>query len=200
MAPASRLAATGMALGLASTFVVPSTPGSKPVGTVGALRGCATCRDRTAVETNPTAKSTHLAALAAASVSLAAVGAGVRRTGTKGFRKLRASEIKHGRLAMMASSGLVAEEKASLVARLLAAKEQSGKTFDEIALGLGLTNAYTANLFFNQAQLTPTAAAKIKELVPGINDEDLKAMQKPPMRSFDPAILQERAFGRLCWR
>jgi hypothetical protein len=30
-------------------------------------------------------------------------------------------------------------------------------------------------------------------LVPGINDEDLKAMQKPPMRSFDPAILQERA-------
>ena len=29
--------------------------------------------------------------------------------------------------------------------------------------------------------------------MPGINDEDLKAMQKPPMRSFDPAILQERA-------
>mmetsp|Transcript_16981 Transcript_16981/g.20867 ORF Transcript_16981/g.20867 Transcript_16981/m.20867 type:complete len:175 (+) Transcript_16981:46-570(+) len=84
-----------------------------------------------------------------------------------------------------------AEEKALLVARLLAAKEQSGKTFDEIALGLGLTNAYTANIFFNQAQLKPSAAAKIKEFVPGISDEDLKAIQKPPMRSFDPAILQE---------
>lgn len=29
-----------------------------------------------------------------------------------------------------------------------------------------------------------------EELVPGIGEEDLKTMQKPPMRSFDPAILQ----------
>ena len=32
----------GLALGLASTFVVP-TPSTKPVGTVGALRGCENC-------------------------------------------------------------------------------------------------------------------------------------------------------------
>eukprot|EP00438_Fugacium_kawagutii_P000541 Skav223842 [mRNA] locus=scaffold2304:115567:115836:- [translate_table: standard] len=34
-----------------------------------------------------------------------------------------------------------------------------------------------------------------QELVPGIDDADLKAMQKPPMRSFDPAILQETRKG-----
>lgn len=32
--------------------------------------------------------------------------------------------------------------------------------------------------------------------MPGIADADLKAMQKPPMRSFDPAILQETGKGR----
>ncbi|CAJ1416393.1 unnamed protein product [Effrenium voratum] len=83
------------------------------------------------------------------------------------------------------------EEKAALVARLLEAKERSGKSFDELAKGLGLTNGYTANLFFNQAQLKAPAAAKLKELVPGISAEDLQRMQRPPMRSFDPAILQE---------
>ncbi|CAJ1357479.1 unnamed protein product [Effrenium voratum] len=85
----------------------------------------------------------------------------------------------------------VKAEKAALVARLLEAKERSGKSFDELAKGLGLTNGYTANLFFNQAQLKAPAAAKLKELVPGISAEDLQRMQRPPMRSFDPAILQE---------
>ncbi len=39
-----------------------------------------------------------------------------------------------------------------------------------------------------------------EELVPGICEEDLKAMQKPPMRSFDPAILQvlTRAIEKNC--
>uniref|UniRef100_A0A7S4W2E9 Cyanate hydratase n=1 Tax=Alexandrium monilatum TaxID=311494 RepID=A0A7S4W2E9_9DINO len=84
-----------------------------------------------------------------------------------------------------------AEDKALLVARLLAAKEASGKTFDQIAQELGLTNAYTANLFFNQAQLKPETAAKLAAAIPGISAEDLATMRKAPMRSFDPDILQE---------
>jgi len=83
------------------------------------------------------------------------------------------------------------DERASLVARLLAAKEASGKSFDSIAESLGLTNAYTANLFYNQAQLKPATAEKLAKLVPGISSEDLAAMQKPPMRGWDPSILQE---------
>jgi cyanate lyase len=41
-------------------------------------------------------------------------------------------------------------EKAALVKQLLAAKERSGKTFNEIADAVGLTNCYTAQLFYNQ--------------------------------------------------
>jgi cyanate lyase len=35
----------------------------------------------------------------------------------------------------------------------LKAKEASGKTYDEIAKDMGVTNAYAAQLFLNQAQL-----------------------------------------------
>lgn len=83
------------------------------------------------------------------------------------------------------------EEKAGLVARLLAAKEASGKTFDAIAAELGLTNAYSAQLFYNQAQLKPGTVSKLKKAVPGISDEDLKTMQKAPMRGFNQEILKE---------
>lgn len=89
-------------------------------------------------------------------------------------------------------------KKAELVERLLAAKAASGKTYDEIALSCGLTNLFTAQLFMNQAQLRPDTAAKLSAAVPGISSSDLLFMQKPPMRSFDPMIMQEvsrRSFG-----
>lgn len=41
-------------------------------------------------------------------------------------------------------------QKGTLVARLLAAKEASGKTFSQIAEEVGLTNVYCAQLFYNQ--------------------------------------------------
>ena len=40
--------------------------------------------------------------------------------------------------------------KYDLVSQLLAAKEASGKTFTQISKELGLTNAFTAQLFHNQ--------------------------------------------------
>ncbi|CAE8696245.1 unnamed protein product [Polarella glacialis] len=85
----------------------------------------------------------------------------------------------------------LADEKCTLVARLLAAKEASGKTFDQIAEALGLTNTNTANLFYHQAPLKSDKVAKLSQLVPGISKEDLAAMQSVPMRGFDPAILQD---------
>jgi len=83
------------------------------------------------------------------------------------------------------------DDKAALVRRLLAAKEQSGKTFDQIAAECGLTNAYTAQLFFSQAQLKPHTAPKLKQAVPAISDQDLLALQRFPLRSFHPNILQD---------
>lgn len=43
-------------------------------------------------------------------------------------------------------------QKGTLVARLLAAKEASGKTFSEIAEEVGLTNVYCTQLFYNQVR------------------------------------------------
>ena len=60
---------------------------------------------------------------------------------------------------------LDADEVAARTARVLAIKEKSGKTFDELA-ELGLTNTYTAQLFLGQAQLKPETASKLQALLP----------------------------------
>jgi cyanate lyase len=82
-------------------------------------------------------------------------------------------------------------EKKEVVAKLLELKDKSGKTYDELANALGLTNVYVAQLFRRQAQLKPATASKLAQQVPGLTPELLKEMQKPPLRSFDPAIIQE---------
>jgi len=89
------------------------------------------------------------------------------------------------------ASHLDPEEKAELVAAMLAAKQDCGKTFTEIANELGMTNAYVANLFMNQARLTEETAPKLQQIVPGLTDETLLLMQRCPMRSFNEDILQE---------
>jgi len=90
-----------------------------------------------------------------------------------------------------------AMEKKDVVAKLLAAKEASGKTYDEIADPLGYCNVYVAQLFQRQAQLKPGAEAEIRKLVPGLTDELIAEMRKCPMRSFDPAVIQEPNIYRM---
>mmetsp|Transcript_74636 Transcript_74636/g.212720 ORF Transcript_74636/g.212720 Transcript_74636/m.212720 type:complete len:264 (+) Transcript_74636:84-875(+) len=76
-------------------------------------------------------------------------------------------------------------------ARLLMLKAASGKTFDELADELGLTNAYTCQLLLGQAMLNPGTVAKLKAALPGISPDDLAAMEEPPMRVFDKRIMME---------
>ncbi|KAL4423450.1 hypothetical protein ABPG77_005402 [Micractinium sp. CCAP 211/92] len=83
------------------------------------------------------------------------------------------------------------DAKVAFVDQLLAAKAASGKTFDDIAAECGWTNAYTAQLFFNQAQLKPESAGRLKAAVPEISDEALAVMQQPPNRCWDPDLHQE---------
>ncbi|KAJ8606543.1 hypothetical protein CTAYLR_010406 [Chrysophaeum taylorii] len=78
-----------------------------------------------------------------------------------------------------------------LADRVLAAKQASGKTFDELAASLGYTNAYTAQLLMGQAQLKPGARDKLAALLPTITAEDLDAMMAPPFRTFDSDVLKE---------
>lgn len=81
---------------------------------------------------------------------------------------------------------------AERVERVLVCKAASGKTYDEIADVMGVTNTYAAQLLLGQAKLTPDAAAKLKVALPELNDKDLVCMQETfPMRSFDDDILKE---------
>ncbi|CAN0028701.1 unnamed protein product, partial [Discosporangium mesarthrocarpum] len=74
---------------------------------------------------------------------------------------------------------------------------KSGKTYDQIAREVGLTNAY---LFFNQAQLKPSRVDSLRKVVQGISESDLVDMQRCPYRclfsflcsiSFDPSVREE---------
>ena len=72
-------------------------------------------------------------------------------------------------------------DKKELVEKLLAAKEASGKTYDEIAKALNLFNIYVAQLFRAQAQLKGETAPKLAKLVPGLTNDLLKQMKKCPL-------------------
>eukprot|EP00898_Chlorokybus_atmophyticus_P002362 jgi/Chlat1/3126/Chrsp21S03359 len=75
--------------------------------------------------------------------------------------------------------------------------EKSGKSFDQIASELGVTNAYAAQLFLNQAQLKPHTAEKLKKAVPALTDEQVATMSKPPLRTFDERIVHDPTVYRL---
>ncbi|KIZ06424.1 cyanate lyase [Monoraphidium neglectum] len=89
------------------------------------------------------------------------------------------------------------DDKQAKVQRLITAKEKSGKTFSQIADEVGLTNVYTAQLFFNQQQLQPNTVAALRKAVPALTDDDVDDMQRVPHRSFNPEILQEPSLYRV---
>ncbi|XP_002532879.2 cyanate hydratase [Ricinus communis] len=91
----------------------------------------------------------------------------------------------------------MAETKATLTNRLLAVKHNSGKSYSEIAEETGLTNVYVAQLFRRQAQLKPDTALKLRAALPELSDELLGEMMRPPMRSYDPNLIQEPSVYRL---
>lgn len=81
---------------------------------------------------------------------------------------------------------------AERVQRTLSAKSASALTYDEIASKIGLTNAYTVQIFLGQAKVSPETATKLQAVLPDITDQDLMAMQTDfPMRTFDNEILKE---------
>jgi hypothetical protein len=65
------------------------------------------------------------------------------------------------------------DQKDALISRLLSAKDNSKKTFDEIAAHLGVTNVYAAQLFMNQAQLHTNTVPKLKQICPDISEADI---------------------------
>ncbi|XP_062167195.1 cyanate hydratase [Alnus glutinosa] len=89
------------------------------------------------------------------------------------------------------------ESKAVTANRLLAVKRQSGKSYSQIAEETGLTNVYVAQLIRRQAQLKPDTAPVLRAALPDLTDDLLQEMMRPPMRSYDPSLIQEPTIYRL---
>ncbi|XP_074320325.1 cyanate hydratase-like isoform X2 [Silene latifolia] len=90
--------------------------------------------------------------------------------------------------------------KTSVVERLQAVKEKSGKTYSQIAQETGLTNVYVAQLLRRQAQLKPETAPQLRAALPDLcclSDELIIEMSKPPFRCYDPNLVQEPAIYRM---
>ncbi|KAK6278796.1 hypothetical protein POUND7_019063 [Theobroma cacao] len=89
------------------------------------------------------------------------------------------------------------QNKANVTRRLQIIKLRSGKTFNQIAEETGLTNVYVAQLFKRQAQLKAETAPKLRDALPDLPEELLDEMMKPPLRSYDPNLIQEPTVYRL---
>ncbi|KAK9672937.1 hypothetical protein RND81_12G135800 [Saponaria officinalis] len=91
----------------------------------------------------------------------------------------------------------MASKNMSIVEKLQEVKDKSGKTYTQIAEQTGLTNVYVAQLVRRQAHLKPDTAPLLRAALPGLTDNLVNEMSKPPFRSYHPNLLQEPAIYRL---
>eukprot|EP00879_Flechtneria_rotunda_P012693 GHRR01013254.1.p1 GENE.GHRR01013254.1~~GHRR01013254.1.p1 ORF type:complete len:143 (+),score=41.06 GHRR01013254.1:226-654(+) len=113
-------------------------------------------------------------------------------------RVIKASSIRCAASPIARPAPPPALGKKELVSRLLNAKEASSKSFSQIAEEVGLTNVYTAQLFHNQQQLQPNTAEALRKAVPALTDEDVDAMMRAPLRTYDPNALQVNSTSCKC--
>ncbi|CAJ2673869.1 unnamed protein product [Trifolium pratense] len=91
----------------------------------------------------------------------------------------------------------MAQNKANTVSQLQALKDKSGKSYTQLAEETGLTNVYVAQLLRRQAHLKPETAPKLRAALPDLTNELLHEMAKPPLRSYDPNLIQDPTVYRL---
>lgn len=91
----------------------------------------------------------------------------------------------------------MAENKASLTHQLQCVKRTSGKSYSQIAKETGLTNVYVAQLLRRQAQLKPETAPKLRAALPNLPENLIVEMMTPPLRSYDPHLIQDPTIYRL---
>ncbi|KAL6292289.1 hypothetical protein ACE6H2_000431 [Prunus campanulata] len=91
----------------------------------------------------------------------------------------------------------MAENKAFITHQLQSVKRKSGKSYSQLAKETGLTNVYVAQLLRRQAQLKPETAPKLQAALPDLPQELIKEMMIPPLRSYDPNLIQDPTIYRL---
>ncbi|KAG2403640.1 Cyanate hydratase [Vigna angularis] len=89
------------------------------------------------------------------------------------------------------------QNKESTVASLQAVKRESGKSYNQLAKETGLTNVYVAQLLRRQAQLKPDTAPRLREALPDLTEYLMREMMRPPLRSYDPSLIQDPTVYRL---
>lgn len=104
-------------------------------------------------------------------------------------------------MSNMTSPSKMVEAKIEITNRLMAVKRRSCKSYTQIAAETGLTNVYVAQLLRRQAQLKPDTGPRLRAALPELTDDLLQEMTKPPLRSYDPNLIQEPTVYRwdLCF-
>ncbi|KAK7354927.1 hypothetical protein VNO80_14169 [Phaseolus coccineus] len=92
---------------------------------------------------------------------------------------------------------MMEQNKESTVARLQAAKHESGKSYSQLAEETGLTNVYVAQLLRRQAQLKPDTAPLLLAALPDLPEDHVREMMRAPLRSYDPNLIQDPTVYRL---
>lgn len=90
------------------------------------------------------------------------------------------------------------QNKESTVASLQAVKRESGKSYNQLAKETGLTNVYVAQLLRRQAQLKPDTAPLLRRALPDLTEYLVREMMRPPLRSYDPNLIQDPTVYRYC--
>ncbi|XP_050371965.1 cyanate hydratase [Argentina anserina] len=91
----------------------------------------------------------------------------------------------------------MAENKARITHQLQCVKRNSGKSYGQIAKETGLTNVYVAQLLRRQAQLKAETAPKLRAALPDLAEDLIVEMMSPPLRSYDPQLIQDPTIYRL---
>lgn len=86
--------------------------------------------------------------------------------------------------------------RATAIRQLQDAKLSSGKSYNQIAEETGLTNVYVAQLLRRQAHLKPETVPKLRAALPQLTDDHIQEMMRPPMRCYDPCLIQEPTIYR----
>lgn len=118
---------------------------------------------------------------------------------TNKLQSVNLSEVQFNTVSIPSNLILKAMEeiiKGDLVTRLQAVKQKSGKSYNQLAEETGLTNVYVAQLLRRQAQLKPETAPKLRAALPDLPEQLLLEMIKPPLRSYDPNLIQDPTIYR----
>lgn len=97
-------------------------------------------------------------------------------TAYRGFASSQSFLAKKSTGALRGYTTSNAPEQAERTKRLLEATANAGLSYESLASKIGVTNTYAAQLLVGQAKLTPTIAAKLRDAIPTIAEQDLQDM------------------------